>query len=69
MPLDDLRRCVAIELVANIDEILNTGNVDVVDGGEIEDDSLQSGLVVIDYWCLSTARTRVIPWAILLNCQ
>lgn len=65
MPLDDLRRSVAIKLVANIDEILDTGNVNVIDGGKVEDDRLQGGLVVIDYWCLSTPWTRIVPWAIL----
>lgn len=67
MPLDDFGRSVAIKLVANVDEILDTGKVDVVDGGKVEDNRLQGGLVIIDYWSLSTTRTWVIPWTILFR--
>lgn len=69
MPLDDFGRSVAIKLVANVDEILDTSNVDIVDGRKVEDNRLQGGLVIIDYWCLSAAWTWVIPWTILFTCQ
>lgn len=41
MPVDDGGRRVAVELVADVDELLHGGDVDVVDGAEVEDDGAE----------------------------
>lgn len=41
MPLDLIRVCVAVELVAQVLQRLGGGHVDAVDGGEVEDDGAQ----------------------------
>src|SRR5687767_6581768 len=41
MPFHDFRCCVSVELVTDIDETLNGGNIHVVDGGEVKDHSTQ----------------------------
>lgn len=41
MPVDDVGRGVSVELVADVDELLHGGDIDVVDRGEVEDDGLE----------------------------
>ena len=66
MPVDDIRGRVAVELVADVDECLDGGYVDVVDGRAVEDDGLESGpLVGVVEETLGFAGTGVVPWAIL----
>lgn len=64
MPLHALGCSVSIELVANIDQVLNRGKVDVVDGREVNDDGLQcwSMIVYIDF--LAWPWTWVVPRAV-----
>lgn len=60
VPVDDLRSSELVKLVANINQSLNGSNVDVVDTGEIEDDSLQNGsLIVLN--SLDVAGLSVVP--------
>jgi hypothetical protein len=54
-----------IKLVADINKVLNAGKIDVVDRGEVQDDSLECGPVVGWIEFLSRAWARVIPWTIL----
>jgi hypothetical protein len=65
VPFDDIGRGVAIELVTNVDETLNRSGVDIVDSGEIEDDSPEDRPAFVDKDGLATARPRIVPWAIL----
>lgn len=65
MPLYSLRCRVPIKLVADIDQILDGSNIDVVDRGEIQDDSLESRPVVFDVNFLALLWAWVIPWTIL----
>ena len=65
MPFNTLGRGVAIELITDIDEVLHRSDIDVVHGTEVEDDSLQGWAIVFNVDLLATARTWVIPWAIL----
>jgi hypothetical protein len=37
MPVYFVRGSVAVELVADVDEVLDGGYIDVVDGGEVKD--------------------------------
>ena len=45
VPFDALRRGVAVELVAHVNEVLDGGDVDVVDRGEVQDDCFEGGTV------------------------
>ena len=58
---------VAVELIADVDEVLDRCDVDVVDGREVEDDGFEGGLVRFDRDSFTAARARVVPWAILNN--
>lgn len=68
MPGDGGWGGVAVKLVANIDEILDRGDIDLVNGGEIENDGLEDGLALVDDDGLTTGWSWVIPWAILKVC-
>lgn len=46
VPVDNLGRCVSVELVADIDKGLDRGNIDVVDSRKVKDDSLEKRTVV-----------------------
>ena len=65
MPVYDVRGGVTVELVADVDEVLDGCDVDVVDGGEVKDDGPEGGFVGFDRFGSATARARVVPWAIL----
>lgn len=66
MPVDFVGGGVTVELVANIDEVLDGGNVDVVDRGEVEDNGSQWRTIGVIRFGLASARSRVIPRAVLL---
>jgi hypothetical protein len=70
VPVDYGWSGVSVKLVANVDQLLDAGDVDIVNGAEIEDDGFQSGTVVLclRYCCLlafSGGRVvpRVVSWA------
>ena len=65
MPVDGVRSGVAVKLVADVDEVLHRGDVDVVDGGKVEDDGFECGSVGFDGDGLAAARARVVPGAVL----
>ena len=65
VPVHGVRGGVAVELVADIDKVLDDCDVDVVDGGQVEDDGFQGWLVRFDGYRSTTARTGVVPGAIL----
>ena len=65
MPFHDFRCCVSVELVTDVDETLNGGNILVVDGGEVKDYSTQDGPAVIEVGGLAATRTRIIPRTVL----
>ena len=65
MPVYFVGGCVAVELVANIDQILDGGYVDVVDGRKVQNDGLQSRLVDFGWRYRTTTRAGIIPRAIL----
>ena len=67
VPLDAVRVGVPVELVAEVDEGLRGGDVEEVDGREVEDDGAEGGaggdfLAVDD---LAAARAGVVPGAVL----
>jgi len=61
MPVDDPRSGVFIELIADVNELLDGGNVDVVDGAEIEDDGFERWEMGAVFLNLSTSWSRIIP--------
>ena len=65
MPVHRVRGGVAVQLVADVDEVLDGCDVDIVDGGEVEDDGFESGFIGFDGEGFATARARVVPRAIL----
>ena len=48
VPVDDVGRGVPVELIAHVDELLDRGDVDVVDRGEVEDHGLERRQVHVD---------------------
>ena len=65
MPVYRVRGGVAVQLVADVDEMLDGCDVDIVDGGEVEDDGFEGGFIGFDGEGFAAARARVVPWAIL----
>ncbi len=65
MPVDGVWGGVAVELVADVDEVLDGGDIDVVNGGEVEDDGFEGGFVGFDGDGLAAAGAGVVPGAIL----
>ena len=65
MPVYRVRGGVAVKLVTDVDEILDRGDVDIVDGGKVEDDGFEGGFVGLDGNALAAARARIVPGAIL----
>lgn len=53
----------AVELVAHVDEVLDGGDVDVVDGGEVEDDGFEDRTVVAAGY-VTLAWAGVVPRAV-----
>ena len=67
VPVDRVRGGVAVELVADVDEVLHGCDVDVVDGGEVEDDGFEGGIVGFDGDGFAATRAGVVPGAVLLS--
>lgn len=65
VPVHRVRGDVAVELVADVDEVLDGCDVDVVDRGEVEDDGFEGGFVGFDGDGSAAARARVVPGPIL----
>lgn len=65
MPVNPVGRCIAVELVSDIDEDLNGCNVDIVDRREIKDDGLERGTIGMVDCRFAASRTRVVPRTIL----
>ena len=65
VPVHGVRGGVAVELVADIDEVLDDCDINVVDGGQVEDDSFEGWLVRFDGYGSTTARAGIVPGAIL----
>ncbi len=65
VPVYGVRGRVTVKLVADVDQMLHRGDVDVVDGGEVEDDGFEGGSVGFDGDGFAAARARVVPWAVL----
>lgn len=61
VPINGLRGSVLVELVANINELLNTGDVDVVDGAEVQDDGFQGWLARDIVFFMPKLRSGVTP--------
>ena len=68
MPVYRVRGSVAVQLVADVDEVLDRCDVHVVDGGEVKDDGFERGSVGFDGENFTAAWARVIPGTIL-NCM
>lgn len=65
VPFDFVGGGVAVELVADVDEVLDGGDVDVVDGGEVEDDGLEGGEGGLVGRGAAAAGPGVIPGSVL----
>ena len=67
MPLHRLRGGISVQLIANVDQGLDTGHVHVVDGLEIEDDGFQSremrDIRFGSAWLGARVVPRTIAWA------
>ena len=65
MPVNPVGRCIAVELISDINEVLNGCNVDIVDRRKIKDDGLERGAIGMVDWRFAASRTRVVPRTIL----
>ena len=68
MPVDGVGCRIPVQLVADIDQVLDRGDVDVVDRGEVEDDRFEgrAGFVVfVGFGYCGAGRARVVPGAVL----
>ena len=65
VPVHGVGGGVAVELVADVDEVLDDCDVNVVDRGQVEDDGFEGWLVRFDGYGSTTARAGVVPRAIL----
>lgn len=63
--VDRIWRCVSIELIAHVDKVLDGSDVDIVDGREVKDDSLERGTSVILVQRLAATWSGIIPRTIL----
>lgn len=64
VPLHRLGRRVAVELVADVDEVLHAGHVDIVDGRHVENDGLERREVRAVFFGLAAAGTGVVPGSV-----
>ena len=65
VPVHFFRGGVAVQLVAHVDQVLDGSDVNIVDGGEVEDDGFESGAVrLLDQW-FTAAGAWVVPGAVL----
>lgn len=69
MPIYLVRGGVAVELVADVEEVLDGCDVDVVDRRKVEDDSFESGFIRFVWRGAATAWTWVVPGTILWDCK
>ena len=67
MPVDFVGGGVAVELVADVDEVLDGGDVDIVDGGKVEDDGFEGGFCGVVGGRAVAAGARVVPGAVLVS--
>ena len=67
MPVDARRSGVMVELVADVEKVLDAGDVDVVDGGEVEDDGFEGWAVRNVRSCTASARAGVVPGTVLMK--
>ena len=65
MPIYFVGSRVAVELVADVEEVLDGCYVDVIDGRKIEDDSFEGGFMRFVWRRAATAWSRVVPGSIL----
>ena len=65
MPVYFFRSGVAVKLVADVDEVLDGRDVDVVDGRKVEDDGFEGGLMGFVWRDAATAWAWVVPRTIL----
>jgi hypothetical protein len=65
VPSDGVWGGIAIKLGPDVHEVLDGGDVDIIDGREIEDDGSQDGLVSRKVDLLTATRARIIPWTVL----
>lgn len=66
MPVYRVRGGVAVELIADIDEVLDGRDIDIVDGGEVEDDGFEGRFFGLDGYRLAAAGARVVPRTVLI---
>jgi hypothetical protein len=65
MPLHKLGGGVAIELIPNINEILDGGNVDIIYRREVKNYSVKDGKMKARLFNLPSTGARIIPRSIL----
>jgi len=65
MPVDSFGRGVAVQLVTDVDKMLDTRDVYVVDAAEIEDYRFQRGSVRFNGGGLAAAGTGIVPRSVL----
>ena len=65
VPVHRVRGGVAVQVVADGDVVLDGGDVEVVDRGEVEDEGFEGGFVGFDGDGFAAARAGVVPGAIL----
>ena len=65
VPVNPGRGSVLVELVAYVNQMLNGSDVDVVDGGEVENDGLEDRELLVYDERLSPAWAGIIPRAVL----
>ena len=65
MPVYSVRGGVAVELIADVEEVLDGCDVDVVDGRKVEDDSFEGRFVRFVWRGTATAWAWIVPRAIL----
>ena len=65
MPVYRVRGGVAVQLVANVDQMLDRCDVHIVDGGKVENDGFEGGFFGFDSGDSAATWARVIPRTIL----
>lgn len=66
VPIDCSGSCVAVQLVADVDQGLGCCHVDDVDRGEVEDDGLERGTFIV-LFLLLVSRGWVVPRSVLTS--
>ena len=65
MPVDAVRRSVAVELVPDVDEMLDRGDIDVVDRGEVKYYGFEFRSTRVIGCFLAAAWARIVPRTVL----